>query len=379
MRRRFVASLAVLACLAAADTAEAQSITSGVEVHGFGTWLYGQTYNNNDFLAGNRAGNYGDRTFDLNVSMAVNDRLRITIQPFWDANGLSEETSTGLSYAFASWRLTDDASLRVGQVKQPFGLYTETIDVGTLRPFLDVPQAIYGGTGFAGEAYNGLGIGGNHSIGAWNVDYDVYGGAMGIREQSGQIDYILGVNDLVDGTEIEQTRNVLGTRVVTHTPINGLSVGGSWYRGTLVSTLETPRWVSGAQLEYLNQGVSLRSEFAHEHSQETDGERMFVNAGYAELGYRLTSHWQGAVRYQRLATDMPDNNVSVAPSLMSHEEGDVALNYWFADNFVIKAQYADITGNRYAAPNVAQMQQEIAAGTLNKKTRLMMLGAQVHF
>lgn len=381
MRRRYVTSLAVLAAFAALPgLATAQSFTPTVEIHGFGTWLYGQTTNDNNYLAGTKEGNYGSENFELNLSTQVNDRLRITLQPSWDADGLGEETQTGMSYAFASWRLNDEASLRIGQVKHPFGLYTETIDVGTLRPFLDVPQAVYGGTGFVGEAYRGLGIGGSHSVGSWTLDYDFYGGAMGILERAGQIDYFLGVTDLPEGTEVEQTRNVLGTRLVGRTPIAGLSFGGSWYRGTLVGgAVETPRWVGAGQLEYLNGPVSFRSEFAHETSRETDGERMLVNGGYTELGYRLGTHWQVAGRYQKLRTDMPDNNVSAAPSLMNHEESNVGLNYWFADNFVIKAQYAGVTGNRYAAPDVTTMRQQIAAGTLNKRTHLVMIGAQVHF
>jgi len=73
--------------------------------------------------------------------------------------------------------------LRAGKVKQPFGISAEVFDVGTRRPFFELPQAVYGPIGLVGESYKGIGFTGSFDVqGGWGLAYDLYGGGQEHKE-----------------------------------------------------------------------------------------------------------------------------------------------------------------------------------------------------
>ena len=134
--------------LALGLAASAMAQAERVQLHGFGSWAYGRT-DGNDYLAGSDGGRYDDASFTLNLVAAPVDHLRIVGQPDWRDE--PEGTHIKLDYAFAEWTFSDKLHLRAGKVKQPFGISTEVFAVGTLRPFTELPQAVYGPAGLVGE------------------------------------------------------------------------------------------------------------------------------------------------------------------------------------------------------------------------------------
>lgn len=60
-----------------------------------------------------------------------------------------------LDFAFGEWAFSDALKFRMGKVKCPFGIYSEVFDVGTIRPFYALPQAIYGAPGIVTKSYFG--------------------------------------------------------------------------------------------------------------------------------------------------------------------------------------------------------------------------------
>src|ERR1035437_6665167 len=98
----------------------AQDSSATVVVHGFGSWAYGRT-NNNNYLAGVPEGNYRQVSFALNLAARVSDKLAIHAQArvAEDENG----TQTALNFAFAAYQMSDRLSVRIGQVKKPFGIF----------------------------------------------------------------------------------------------------------------------------------------------------------------------------------------------------------------------------------------------------------------
>jgi len=68
--------------------------------------------------------------------------------------------------------------------------------------------------------------------------------------------------------------------------------------------------------------------------------------------------------------------LDLAPSLSEHEEWAVGLNYWFIYNFVLKASYHYITGNRFA---ISSDLQEILDEGIEENTQLFIFGAQFSF
>jgi hypothetical protein len=130
----------------------AADLGDAVNIHGYGGWAYGKT-DGNIYLDGDKEGSYDNANFALNVTATPSERLTIFSQFEIRVDEDGEEIE--LDFAFADWRLGGTSHFRIGQVKQPFGIYTELFDVGTLRPLLDLPQGIYGPQGIVAEAYRG--------------------------------------------------------------------------------------------------------------------------------------------------------------------------------------------------------------------------------
>ena len=350
--------------------AVAQESMPRVDIHGYGTWAYGKT-NGNQYLSGDHDGRYDNAGLALNVAGSVTDRLRVIGQlEFLDGPQGSE---VELDYSFAEWTLSDKLKLRAGKVPQPFGISAEVFDVGTLRPFLDLPQAVYGPTGLLGENYKGVGLTGSFALkGGWELMYDLYGGGQELDEYIPPEAVILG-EEFTESIELERTRNMVGGRVVVETPVLGLRFGASAYTGDEIGSLR--RTGLGAQVEYLAGPWSVRSEYTRE-SVKDDLEAIGF---YAEVAYRIDPHWQVAGQYGRLTSDVLPVPEPATPSLLDHEEVALGLNYWFAPHFVFKLSFHRVDGNRFAGPQPQELAEVAASGTLKQKTKLVLFGAQFSF
>src|SRR5437762_3503282 len=117
MSRKVVVMLAFTAG-ALAGTASAQSLDGNVQVHGFGSWAFGDT-SANRYLAGEPAREYRHTTLGMSVDASPTDRLRVVGQAVWTES--DEGTRAVFDYAFAEWKISDSFRLRAGQVKLPFG------------------------------------------------------------------------------------------------------------------------------------------------------------------------------------------------------------------------------------------------------------------
>ncbi|HKC12510.1 MAG TPA: porin [Vicinamibacteria bacterium] len=365
---------AVIVGLAGAVAAAQAQEGPSVALHGFGGWAYGKT-NHNDYLAGLPDGDYRTSNFAINVQSNPIERLRITTQVEWQED--QHGGAVSLDYAFAEWFFSDALKLRAGQIKQPFGISTEVFRVGTLRPFFDLPQAVYGGVGLTGgKAIKGVSLTGTASLGTrWTISYDLYGG--GVDQQEFVLPELFLRGEPVSATnefELASTRDVVGAHVVVETPVPGLRVGGSGFTGIEVIDLNR-RKVFGLQAEYLRGPWSLRGEYVHENVPAD----ITIRGAYIEAAYRLRDRWQGAVQYGRLTTDLPGVNTSIAPSLLNHTEVAVGLNYWFSPQFVFKLSYHHVDGNRLAAPEPEDVAALVRSGALPTKTQLVHFGAQFSF
>lgn len=376
MRRRATTCVIALAglCIAASQARGQGGEVTPAIFHGFGGWAYGKTSNNN-YLSGLPIGNYRTASMALSFAAPVSDKLEVYAQ-----GGISEdedESETTLSYAFAEYKVSDRFSFRVGHVKHPFGIYTEVFTVGTLRPFLDLPQGFYGPVGFAGEAYNGVGVAGSKDIGAWSAAYDLYAGGNTLDKLHVQEEFYHSVVAQNSGeeAELQSTRNVVGGRLVLHTPVRGLSVGSSAYTGTLDEPAANRRTVVAGQLEFRSNRWTLESEVGH--LDQVDDER--ATGGYALAAFRLTPEWQVGAQYDYLKNVFHGVNPSAAPSLQFHREGAVALSYWVSRSLVIKGEYHLVNGNRFAIPNSEALVSTIGAGQLRGVTHLIQFGAQFSF
>ena len=367
MRRQAQGSVVFLAILLSALPAGAQE-AQPVHLHGFGSWAYGNT-DANTYLSGLPDGNYREGAFALDLSANVGERLRIVSQI--EVRDTVEDSEIELDYAFAEWRFSDRITLRAGKVKQPFGISTEVFDVGTLRPFLTLPQAVYGPVGIIAEAYQGVGFTGSFPVSSWRLAYDVYGGGivnvvLPTPEAFLEGEPLLGVEEVTN-------RDVIGGRIVAETPVPGLSFGASAYTGIEVGS--NRRTVGGIQAEYLTDKWSVRTEYAH----ETVEEDLDVDGFYAEVAYRITPRWQVAGQYGRSTTELTEVDVTTGQSLLDHEERAIGLNYWFSHGLVFKLGYHQVDGNRLALPDPEELAALVNSGELRTRTNLVEFGVQFSF
>jgi hypothetical protein len=396
-RRRVVLALATAVATATAVTpARAQDLLSKIEVHGYGGWSFGRTMDNvssNFFLFAHARGDYFHNEFALNLAAPLTDRVTIIAQPFWHSGHHANQTSSGMDYVFGEYKWSDAVRLRVGNVKQPFGIYTEVFDVGTLRPFAALSQAVYGPSGMIGKSYSGIGLTGTmFTQHALSVDYDLYGGGLETLEDDTPLQ-VLAAGTASNVLPTRTFRDVIGGRVILRTPIDGLSFGTSAFTGTRPLTKagvlgEWRRSVIGAHAELVNDAWWLRAEYANEAEQGAYRSQ----GGYGEAAYFLTDRWQLAGTYGRHYVDPTVTYISAAnqalgASLLNHTETGGGLNYWLTRNFVVKTSYHHVTGNRFSHPDanpvsatVPSKLQTITLGNLLMKTTdAVMVSGHVSF
>ena len=400
MQLRNVLPLAVATALVA-SSAGAQGLTpQNVEIHGFGSWNSGATNDDNLYLGGQNRGSSLNSVAGLTLTGHIDERVTFTTQVKFEFNGA---TQPALDYVFAQYQFHDALKLRAGQVKQPFGLYTETIDVGVIRPFISAPQSVYGPTANIGEAYRGLGFTGNvRMFSGMSLDYDVYGGGLNREEYEPTLDAYRVMQGrrpfsaVSEGVGTEITDQLYGGRLMVNLPIDGMRVGASGYHG---NTNELPIPGRGDvqsviySFEYAANRVTLRSEAL----REWEGDHDRQNGWYYEGSYRLFGGWQLAGLFDRASTHLKGKKPGCAApcsdrpvlgeSLLEHKEYAAGLNYYFSPSFAMKASYHYIEGNRFAQPSrddlVKQLSAAYAAGAttspLPKYTNAVLLGAQFSF
>lgn len=353
----------------AEEESPAESWSPEVVLHGYGVWAYGKT-DGNDYTVGDEDGDYQDSEVAINLSAKPVQNLAIHIQLAVESEG--DEVETVADFAFGEWKFSDALRLRLGQVQQPIGIYAEIFDVGTLRPFVTLPQSIYGPVGVVAESYKGVGLTGyRQSAGGWGLSYDVYGGGLKVIEESPV--------KLLEGEEEEEfdlIRDVIGGRVVVHAPGTDLSFGVSALQGTNENELESRNTSLGVQVQYLSDAWWIRSE-AMKHEDEGEHE---MTSAYVEIARFLTPHWQVAGRFDYLSTDPEEDEDDLPEEIFDHRETALGINYWFNPNFAVKLSVHQVKGNAFAFPgDLEELLDALDEGELDDETRLFAFGAAFTF
>lgn len=382
--------------LVAAIPAQAIELADGnLSLSGFGRWGYGDT-DGNAFLLGRDGGKADTIGMALNTFARPDDRLVVSAQFFYDLSRVN------VDWAFAEWRFMDALRLRAGQVKLPFGAYWEVKDVGTLRPFYNLPVSVYGYSDLAAESYYGAGLNGAlPTLASFDVSYDVFAGSMWLESSdrfrpappapSGPAAATPATPQPLVNTRVDQT---FGGRLTVATPVPGLTLRVSGYRGEVADLgaqtqgagpADSALYAYGVSLEYLGEWLEVRSE-AFRKSEGRDATRQELEAGYVEVAVRFLRDWQVAGRAESTTYDVAQ--FTGPASLRRHEELAGGLNYWFTRDFVLKASYHVVDGNRFAVPEYAwnalttngtQGPGDPADVQYDPDTRLVMVSAQFSF
>lgn len=123
-------------------TAEAADIA----LSGFGTLGYAksnQTYNFERFI-NNQGTLKRDSVAGVQADIKFNEEVSATVQGKV-APSVNNDTGTDvtLNWAFMAWRPTNDWLFRVGKLRSPIYLYSESMDVGVTHDFARLPTEMY--------------------------------------------------------------------------------------------------------------------------------------------------------------------------------------------------------------------------------------------
>lgn len=370
--------------LAALGAASAEAQWDKISIHGYGGWAVGYS-DPHPYLAGAGDGepNFANGDFVLLMEARPAERLRIVFAPEFEFTEAGDETKVRLLYA--EWAATDHVALQLGRGRLPFGLYADIYDVGTLRPFYDLPQAIYGNNGFVSEFFDGIGlVGRGFEKGDWGVQWNLFAGGASLELEEPFEDVVPGGLPGVDeeageGSE-DELESIAGGRVMVTTPVEGLSLGLSSYfaepavGGDFVSDQSTRfgDFASfGVSAEWIRGPWTVRAEVGHHDESEFD-----TDASYLEASYRLGDHWQLAARYDSADVSFVEELPAEGRSTLEHREVALGLNYWLGSNLVLKASFHQIEGNLFAHPEDHDLTPGVA---LDDRTDLALFGAQFSF
>jgi hypothetical protein len=364
--------------------AAAQSLPE-VSIHAAGGLAFGVTDGPNTYLSGTPENSWDLRDLSLTVLSTPTDRLLVGAQATWGVRNIfaPDQLQVNLAQAFAQYTVTDAFKVRAGVMRHPFALYSETLEIGTLRPFLNLPRGVYSPGTFEWDGYRGVGITGTlGKESPWPVEYDVYGGALAtlgtdanpiFRSLSGNAPPTSG------STGGSDLRDMVGARLRLGTPVEGLVVAVASYTGVPETPLFTLPQVR--QYAYLGSVEMVRDRWLlrGEYGRRDAGSGAIGQGAYVEASHRLGRHWEVAGRWDWFDVDLGPR-FPLPPflsSILEHRDVAAGLNYRVTDSLIVKASVHDVEGNFFAAPKDGL---DFAAGeTLDSKTRLLQVGAQFSF
>ncbi len=395
MGTRFLAVSLCLALAFAGSVCQAADWTDRLTINGFGDWSYGQMSGENSFVSATPEGAWDFVDFSLSLRASLSETVSAAVQLNWNTSeqllGEEEEEDTvGLELAFVAWDVTPNTTLRFGRARMPFGNYSEYLHAGVVRPFVYLPQSIYGASQLVSQSFDGLGLtGGVEFESGWSLGYDAFAGEIDFpRLEPHECLEEAEEGEIIDGCgEEAELGDTVGGRLLLSTP-GGLRFGGSFYTGDQASLDadddESQRLdVFGVQADYESNHFQVRAEWAR---TENDGENEVVNAGYLEVVYRLTEQWQLAVRYDMLEQTLDDEEEDELAevfedyqTLLEHDELAFGINYWVNPNFVLKASFHRIEGNHLSLPE--DFLEDATEGELELETEsdMFLLGASFTF
>jgi len=316
------------------------------KIGGFGTWSYGKSNNVNEYDLATYHGRYDNIDAGLILTLGITPTVNATAQISFQS--ADDQTETDVDFAFIDWKVNDRLTVRAGQAKNPFGLYSEYLGIGTLYPFNDVPQSIYGGTAIGNEFYRGFGGAGRaFATRKWEMDYDFFGGGL-LNDELNPAERIstafqAGQSTAAIENESEEIHQAFGGRLTLARPDDGFRIGINGNTG--ISPDKGRHTVVGAFVAYDSARWLLHSEFGHSF----EAGFIHFSGAYLEAGYKLNRHWQPVFRYD-WAREGLVSLVAIPDSYKSHREVGGGLNYWITPKAVVKGSYHHVTGNLLAVP-----------------------------
>lgn len=354
-----------------------------IQLHGFLT--QGAVYTTHNNFYGNTRDRVGldFREIGLNFSVQPFSRLRISAQGMSRWTGKSDQGEPWLDFALADLTLFNEENMRggirVGRIKNIYGLYTETRDVAFTRPGAILPQPIY----FDRTRKFALAGDGFHLYG----EFEVPGGVLDARFMLAD----LPINDKGSKATIigpqahgdfEQDRMTPGFRLLYETDnkrwrggFTYLSLSQRYYpirndRYPDAQFILEP-WI--VSLQYSGEKLILTGEFSQRDN--TASFHVDTPAGtvksttkatsqnwFVQAQYRFLPDWEFLLRYDDSIFDIQDpvgkryhrqqlaRNLDIPAFTRFARDITVGLRYDVTPSFMLRAEYHHVDGTGWLSP-----------------------------
>ena len=340
-----------------------------IEIHGFASTGYMKTDQNN-YLLRSEDGSFEFNEAGLNVTTSLNENIRVGMQLFSRDLGSVGNNDVKLDWAFLDYQWKEALGLRVGRIKTPMGLHSDTRDYDMLRTSILLPQGVYNEYFREAEiAYQGAAVYGNIALGSGGrFGYDIYAGAVEIKPDGIMAKYMSDADAVLTSATIDR---MAGGRIRWYTPLQGLMLGSTLQQLAMNVDFESPsapvymNWdVPTMQFLYLSAEYDLGSwTFAAEYfrwksdaTTSVDMSRLeqpnpppleeIVDSDsyYVLLAYRVTDWFEAGAYYNAFYYDRDDRDgdFAVAEGVPDYYawQKDLALSLRFdvTDSWLVKLE-----------------------------------------
>ncbi|RMH17512.1 MAG: hypothetical protein D6701_07380 [Gemmatimonadetes bacterium] len=328
---------------ALAQPLSAQSIGERLTLHGFLTQAYADA-SDYPIFGIPQEGTSDLRAAALQFGYRMSDDDKFVVQLSHTRLGTSQlaslEGDVELDWGFYQRRF-GDASLRVGKVPMPRGLFNEVRDVGTILPFYRAPKTVYGE---GVETIDGAALSYQVNAGDWGIELGAYGGGFEIAGQT----------TLESGLIAFESRltSAYGGQVIVNLPVPGVRVGATGVKASISESEETYSpatdgfYIWTASFDAALDRVSLTAEYEKAHQENV----VDYKAYYVRGGVRLAEGlWLNAQAEY-------NTNTLLAPAPVAGTDIDgirdyaVGASYAIHPGLVLKAEYHDFAGYELDVP-----------------------------
>jgi hypothetical protein len=226
----------VLAMLCLTTVSVAGQDLENLQIHGFATQGLLYSTNNNYLTMKSSSGSLQWTEGAVSFSDAVTDKLRIGVQLHMYQMGEFGGPNIVVDWASGDYKVNDYLGFRVGKIKTPLGLYTDSQDVDALFLWIMLPQSMYPNDNRdydlserGGEVYGGVRVG--KRIGT--IRYRGHVGSSVLDANGGYVQQLAQIGLTFPSPP---SGKVYGGDVNWVTPWRGLTVGTSVLADTLEAT-----------------------------------------------------------------------------------------------------------------------------------------------
>ena len=207
---------ALLLVFAVPNIANALQLTESVELHGFASQGYVYSPDNPYATENTENGSFDFRDFGLNLSWDINESTRMTGQVLQRQVGDGFDNGANLDFLLLDHQFVQsDAGyfgVRIGRVRNSFGLYNASRDIPNARPGLNVPESIYFDSfRNAFISVDGLNVYGTHNSKLGLLEYSASFGKQKMNSEA--LEYYMVRKELDSDLQPE---NILMTNIQFH-------------------------------------------------------------------------------------------------------------------------------------------------------------------